>query len=320
MTERILDLSECPAKLRVRYSQLVIEREHTEAVSLPLAEVAVVLVSHPQASLTQAVLAGVAAAGGALVACDGASMPVGMMLPLAGHHVQVARFAAQARASLPVRKRLWKQIVRAKVRAQAAVLAELVGADHGLAALAARVGSGDPTNVEARAARRYWKALFGDGFRRMRSRHDENLLLNYGYAVLRAIVGRALCAAGLHPSLGVHHHHRGNAFCLADDLMEPFRPIVDRTVVQSIHQGVIAPAGEDKETGRPRFELTPAVKRALVGPLLGRVILDGQQTTLFAAASAAASSLAAVFLGETGRLTLPDLTQPPIVPATSPDQ
>jgi len=318
VTERILDLSESPAKLRVRYSQLVIEREHTEAVSLPLAEVAVVLVSHPQASLTQAVLAGLAAAGGALVACDGASMPVGMMLPLAGHHVQAARFAAQARAPLPVRKRLWKQIVRAKVRAQGAVLAELVGADHGLAALSARVGSGDPANVEARAARRYWKALFGEGFRRLRQRPDENLLLNYGYAVLRAIVGRAICAAGLHPSLGVHHHHRGNAFCLADDLMEPFRPIVDRAVVLSLRQGIISPIAE--EEGRHRFELTPEVKRALVAPLIGRVILDGQQTTLFAAASAAAASLAAVFLGENDRLLLPDLTRPPIVPSLAPDE
>lgn len=318
MTERILDLSECPAKLRVRYSQLVIEREHTEAVSLPLAEVAVVLVSHPQASLTQAVLAGVAAAGGALVACDRASLPVGMMLPLNGHHVQAARFAAQARAPLPVRKRLWKQIVRAKVRAQGAVLAELVGADRGLPALAARVGSGDPANVEARAARRYWAALFGDGFRRKRQRADENLLLNYGYAVLRAIVGRAVCAAGLHPSLGVHHHHRGNAFCLADDLMEPFRPIVDRAVVRSIRDGTIRAGGE--EDGRPRYELSPSVKRALIAPLVGRVVLDGRQSTLFAAASAAAASLAAVFLGQADRLTLPDPAEPPIVPSLAPDE
>lgn len=318
MTERILDLSECPAKLRVRYSQLVIQREHTEDVSLPLAEVAVVLVSHPQASLTQAVLAGVAAAGGALVACDGASMPVGMMLPLTGHHVQAARFAAQARASLPVRKRLWKQIVRAKVRAQGAVLAELGGGDCGLTAMAARVGSGDPANVEARAARRYWRALFGDDFRRIRQRCDENLLLNYGYAVLRAIVGRAICAAGLHPSLGIHHHHRGNAFCLADDLMEPFRPVVDRAVVQSIRDQTIRPAGE--EAGRPRYELSPSVKRSLIAPLVGRVNLDGQQNTLFAAASAAAVSLAAVFLGQGDRLALPDLTQPPIVPSLLPDE
>ena len=134
---------------------------------------------------------------------------------------------------MPVCKRLWRQIVRAKIKAQAALLVELRGTDFGLGALVLRVRSGDPSNVEARAARRYWPHVFADlDFRRHRENEDQNILLNYGYAVLRAIIARAICAAGLHPSLGIHHHNRYNAFCLADDLMEPFRPAVDHAVAE----------------------------------------------------------------------------------------
>ena len=156
MINRIVDFSEGPARLRVRYSQLCVQRREDAEVSVPLADLAVVVVSHPQVTYTQAVLSGLAEAGGAFVACNRQHLPVGMLLPLAAHHAQVERFAAQARAPLPMRKRLWRQVVRAKIEAQAAVLEELHGTDHGLRALVPQVRSGDPKNVEARAARRYW--------------------------------------------------------------------------------------------------------------------------------------------------------------------
>jgi CRISPR-associated protein Cas1 len=211
------------------------------------------------------------------------------------HHAQTRRFAAQVRAPLPMRKRLWQQLIRAKIRAQAAALEELYGTDHGLAALVPKVRSGDPANVEARAARRYWAHLFDDHrFRRNPDNEDENLLLNYGYAVLRAIVGRAVCAAGLHPSIGLHHHNRSNPFCLADDLMEPFRPKVDRAVVEYV-------------SSRPGFQgVEASAKQHLIGELSGRYAIEGQQRTLFDTVARLAGSLADVFLGDAEELDMPD--------------
>jgi len=295
MINRIVDFSEGPARLRVRYSQLCVQRGDEAEVSLPMSDLAVMVVSHPQVTYTQAVLSTLLEAGGAFVACNRQHLPVGMLLPLAAHHAQVERFAAQARAPLPMRKRLWQQIVRAKIEAQAAVLEDLHGTDHGLRALVPQVRSGDPKNVEAQASRRYWPRLFADlSFRRDPDNEDQNLLLNYGYAVLRAIVARAICAAGLHPSLGIHHHNRYDTFCLADDLMEPFRPTVDRAVAEyaSTHDAI--------------YGLEPAAKQSIVADLTARYLVDGEQRTLFDTAARMASSLADVFVGNATRLELPD--------------
>jgi len=295
MTDRILDVAEAPARLRVRDRQLVIRRAERPECCVPLADLAVVVVSHPQVSYTQAVLAGLAESGGAFVACDRRHLPVGMLLPLAAHFGQAERFAAQARATLPTKKRLWKQLVRAKIHAQAHTLERLHGTDHGLRALASNVRSGDPANVESWASRRYWPVLFAESsFRRCPDNEDQNLLLNYGYAVLRAIVARAICAAGLHPCLGIHHHNRYDTFCLADDLMEPFRPTVDFAVAEYVgtHD---APYGVER-----------GAKQEMVRALTCRYQLNGQQRTLFDAAARLASSLAEVFLGAGDRLDLPD--------------
>jgi CRISPR-associated protein Cas1 len=207
----------------------------TETQTIPFADIAVLVTSHPQISFTQAALAGLAAAGGMLIVSNEKHLPAAMLLPLSTHSTQTERFARQAAVSLPTRKRAWQQIVQAKLRAQARLLEETTGADQGLRVMAAKVRSGDPDNLEAQAARIYWPALLGkdasgEPFRRDPEGEGINVHLNYGYAVLRAIVARALCASGLHPSLGVHHHNRYDTFCLADDLMEPFRPLVDRVV------------------------------------------------------------------------------------------
>ena len=297
MIERIIDLSDEPARLSVRLGLLVIHRRDQEEVTVPMEEVGVLVVAHRQVTYTHAVLANLASAGGAFIACNEQHMPVGLMLPIAQHHLQAERCAQQATASAPTKKRVWQQLITAKVRAQGRLLDELHKNDRGLVPMAKRVRSGDPDNVEGQAARRYWPALFAPhSFRRDRDADDQNKLLNYGYAVLRAIIARALCAAGLHPSLGVHHHNRYDAFCLADDVMEPFRPIVDRAVARCVF-----------ERG-PDAPLDRQAKAALLAPLMHeRFVLDGEERTLFDVAARTATSLTQVFAGQRKQLLLPDL-------------
>lgn len=261
---------------------------------MPLDDVAVVVASNPQITLTQAVLSGLSAAGAAIISCDERRLPVGMMLPLQGHYSQTERIARQLAAKLPVCKRLWQQVVRSKIEAQAAALRLEIGADGGLPALAKRVRSGDPENVEAQAARRYWLLIFGDrGFRRDREAEDINRVLNYGYAVLRAITARAVCAAGLHPSIGLHHHNRYSQFVLADDLMEPFRVVVDRAAVTI------------GKTWGPSPELDKSVKAELFAALTARFTYEGEARSLFDILARVAASLVGVFNGERRALALP---------------
>lgn len=292
MTDRILDISERPVTLRVNNSLLVLSSGDEAPLTIPLGELAVVIAAHPQITYTHAVLSGLAAANAVFVTCDEKRRPVSMLLPLVAHSLQAERFAAQAAAALPVRKRIWKDIVRAKLLAQGRLLDEKTGSDHGLRAMAARVRSGDPQNIEAQGARAYWKTLFGEvAFRR----HDEdgiNACLDYGYAVLRATTARALCGAGLQPTLGIHHHNRYNPFCLADDLMEPFRPMVDRVVA-----GLCAEHGGE-------FALDRDSKQKLLSVFLGRFTADGESRTLFDWIARSAFSLAAVILGQSAKLEI----------------
>ena len=262
--------------------------------TIPLAEIAVLIAAHPQISFSHAVLSGLAEAGGMFIACNEKRMPCAMLLPLENHSTQTERFHAQANLPLPNRKRLWQQVVKAKIVAQARLLKEHTGQDWGLEMLAATVRSGDPQNVEARAARIYWKNLFGeDGFRRNPDGEGLNPPLNYGYAILRAITARALCAAGLHPSLGIHHHNRYDAFCLADDLMEPFRPLVDCAVAEL----------REQHNGDP--ELDRETRRALLEALLARFAAEGESRTLFDWVSRTASSLAAAIESGEKKLQIP---------------
>ncbi len=294
MTERIIDLSESPAYLKVQNRQLVIAREGTEPVTVPLSEVAAVIAAHPQVKCSQPALAELMGCGGSFIVCDSRSLPVGLMLPLRANTLHTERIAIQASAPLPLRKRLWKQIVSRKILAQAELLNRLRGNDFGLGSIAQTVRSGDPSNREAVASRRYWTALFDDpGFRRRFDAPDQNRLLNYGYAVLRAIMGRAICGSGLHPSLGLHHHHRNNVFCLADDLMEPYRPLVDAAVVDHLQH-----YDGDAELDRPG-------KQALLEAILGRYHADEEVRTLFDLAARTAVSLAKVLQSQADRLDYP---------------
>lgn len=298
MTERIIDISSERVRLSIDLDRLMLTTGN-ETKAIPLCEVSVLILAHPQVSLTQAVLARLMGTGGALVACDDKREPAGLMLPLHGHHLQSERFRRQAEASLPVRKRLWQQIVQAKIAGQARTLGRLRGDCRGLEELVCRVRSGDPQNVEALAARRYWSALFGPDFRRAsqaeQGTNGANVLLNFGYGILRALVGRAICASGLHPALGIHHRNRYDPFPLASDLMEPFRPIIDEAV------------GRFTDLQGPNAPLDRSAKAALLGPLTGRYPLEGEERSLFDIVSRTAASLAAVFIGETDRLTLLEL-------------
>ena len=296
MGDRIVDFSAEPAYLSSRLGLLVIEQKDKPEVTMPFEDIAVLIASHPQVRYSNAVLAQLSLKGGAFIVCDGKYLPVGMLLPLVGHSTQGERFIRQANASEPTCKQLWKQVVQAKVKNQGKLLKELYGNDEGLIALASRVRSGDVENLEGQASRRYWPKIFGDKqFSRDREAEDQNKFLNYGYTVLRAIVARAICGAGLHPSLGIHHHNRYDSFCLADDLMEPFRPIVDKAVVQLV-----------KEKGT-EAELGKEIKAILIGALTARFDLEGESRTLFDILARTASSLAQVFEGKAGELILPDI-------------
>jgi CRISPR-associated protein Cas1 len=296
MTERVLDISEAAARLHVRHAQLVIEPEEGGAVTTPLSELAVLVISHPRVLMTQSVVSGMAENGGSVVICDAKHLPVALMLPLQTHSTQSERFARQALAPLPLRKRLWQQIVKAKIRAQGRLLRELHGSDAGLLAMAERVRSGDASNLESQASRRYWPLLFGDPrFRRGSEGPDQNAHLNYGYAVLRAMVARALCGAGLHPSFGLQHHNRYDAFRLADDVMEPLRPLVDRAVYQWVQEH------------DPQEPLEKEAKAWLVRPMLERYACEGEMRTLFDVLSRVAARLSRCLLEKRHELDLPEI-------------
>jgi len=301
MIDRILDFSEQRVFVRTRLGQLIVSREGAENVSVPLDEIAAVVLAHPTASFTTAALGQLSARGGIAIFCDENNEPAGMVLPLRNHSTQQERMLAQSEASLPLKKRLWQQIVKAKIGSQARLLLDLTGEDAGLLVMADRVHSGDPANVEAQAAQRYWPRIFGEpAFRRKRDGGGPNALLNYGYAVLRAVTARAICAAGLHPSLALHHSNRYDTFCLADDLMEPFRPLVDAVVVE-----IVAESGFETK-------LTPPVKRELIGSVVARYWFSGEQRTLFDWLASLCSSLAQVYLGQSTRLQIPEIHRAPV--------
>lgn len=295
MTNRVIDISESAARLKVRQKQLLIELGDERARSIPLEDMGVLVVSHPSVIMSHAVLAGLAENGAIFVGCDRARMPTAMLLPLQSHHLQAERFRWQAQAPLTTCKRIWQQIVRAKIAAQGRALRDFHGDDKGLAGMVRRVRSGDPDNVEAQASRRYWTALFGEAFRRDRDAPGPNRYLNYGYAVLRAIVARGICAAGLHPALGIHHHNRYSGFPLADDLMEPYRPLVDRAVYRLV-----------QESGA-EAELVPETKAVLIAALLERYPFEGEQRSLFELTTRTAVSLACIFNKIEKKLVVPEL-------------
>ena len=230
MIGRVIEIAENGRHLARARGFLTVSADRVEIGRVPIDDVGAVIASAHGITYSNSLLAALAERCIPLVVCGSNHMPAAFLWTADGHYEQAGRMADQAAASKPLRKRLWAQIVRAKILGQGATL-EAVGAPHGgFYLLSRKVRSGDPDNVEAQAARRYWPLLFGDEFRRDRRESGVNAMLNYAYTVLRAGAARAVMAAGLHPALGLAHRQRGNAFALADDLMEPFRPVADLLV------------------------------------------------------------------------------------------
>ncbi len=243
---------------------------------------------------THAVPAALMEAKVPFICCDGKHQPSGLLLPLCANSTQTERFRLQTELGEPARKRLWKQIVRAKIRGQAFVL-DFLKKRNPLEALQQRVKSGDPDNIEAQAARYYWPLLFGQGFERRRDAGGINARLNYGYAIIRAMTARALVGAGLHPSLGLNHHNRYDAYCLASDMMEPFRPLVDLAVASL------------KDENAEKEELCAESKRHIIARLNKRLLVENEIRTLDDCVIRAGESLMGVIMGNHKTLWLPHM-------------
>ena len=296
MIRKTVELATPGTHLSVANRQLVVERPDLPKATLPIEDLGVVIVDDSRATYTQSVFLSLLESGATVLVAGRDHLPAGMMLPLDAHHVQTERHRAQVEASAPVRKRAWQAIVRAKITQQASVLTHFTGSDDGLALIARRVRSGDPDNREAQAAQRYWPRLFGKDFRRDRHREGINALLNYGYAVVRAAVARGVVAVGLIPSLGVHHRHRANPFCLADDLVEPYRPYVDWRVRHLVGtDGVSSRSLAERET---RAELLQLLSET--------VHVGGHRKPLLLAIHASAASLCRTLTGGERTLALPE--------------
>lgn len=306
MIKRTLEISQQPAHLCVRHKQLQLKRDGELIGSTPCEDVGVVVVDHPQTTYTHQALTSLAENGAVVVFCGHDHLPVAIMLPLTQHGEVVWRLKDQISASQPLKKRLWQQLVIAKIKAQASNLTVNSPGFRRLNHLAGKVRSGDPSNIEAQAAKVYWQTWLQASrnddktpsrFRRDTNADGLNACLNYGYAVLRASLGRAIVAAGLQPSLGVFHQNRSNAFCLADDLIEPFRPLVDRRVRE-------ISAIMDAEEG-----LTQPIKAKLLSLLTYQMQINGDTGTqtgpLMVMTHRLVASLVRCYSGDATRLEIP---------------
>ena len=294
MIGRIVEIADDRRHLFVNRGFMVVrdtEGERKELGQVPLDDIAAVIANAHGITYTNNLLVALAERGAPFVLCAANHNAVGMLLTLDGHHVQAHRIEAQINASQPTHKRLWAAVVKSKLEQQAAAL-EATGAPTApLTELVRKVKSGDPDNVEGQGARRYWGLLFGSEFRRNQDGDGINALLNYGYTVVRSATARAVVAAGLHPSIGLHHSNDGNAMRLVDDLMEPFRPIIDLKVWQ------LQRAGES--------HVTPDTKRALVRTLYDDMQSSAGATPVMVCMQKLAVSLAQVYVGERDKLDLP---------------
>lgn len=296
MIGRVVEVASDGRHLAVSRGFMTISAEGKEVGRVPLDDIGVLLCHAHGLTYSNNLFVELSQRGAAIVLCGPNHMPLAWVWPLEGHHVQARRMRHQLQASEPLCKRLWQTLVRAKINQQGAVLERMGKSDGAFAMLARKVRSGDPENIEAQAARRYWPLLMGEQFRRDRNGNGRNSMLNYGYTVLRAGVARAVVSAGLHPSIGLHHANRGNSMCLVDDLMEPFRPLVDCIVAR------LVAAGES--------EVTPSVKSALAHMLSLDMVTDRGTTPVSTCLERLATSLATAFESGKPELELPERALP----------
>lgn len=308
MIKRTLSFSN-PAYLSLQNGQMVIKLPEVEKANLPdsfkkastttipVEDIGVIVLDDKQVTITQGLLEALLENNSAVITCDNSHLPVGLLLPLCGNTTQNERFRNQLDASLPLQKQLWQQTIQCKIRNQAATLKKNCDAQvRNMLVWANDVKSGDSDNLEARAAAYYWKNIFPSipGFVRGREEEPPNNLLNYGYAILRAVIARALVISGLLPTIGIHHHNRYNSYCLADDIMEPYRPYVDELVIKIIQRGI------------NYTEVTKEIKRELLTIPVTEVIMGGKRSPLMIAAGQTTSSLYKCFSGESRKILYPE--------------
>lgn len=300
MLKRTLFFSN-PYYLHTRNEQLVIANKETEQETVaPIEDLGFVVLDHPQLTISYSAMQKLAANNVAVIYCDDKHLPASMLLSLDAHHTQNERFRQQLEASEPLKKQLWKQTIEVKITNQARLLEKYSSHEQALHRLAANVGSGDTTNREGQAARIYWQHVFAPFIGPMeRDRYGAppNNLLNYGYALLRAATARALAGAGLLCTLGIHHHNRFNAFALADDIMEPYRPFVDELVIHSML------------TGLPGDELTTKDKAQMLKIMAVDTQMPDGISPLMIALNTTASSLVQCFAGERRKLVYPSILE-----------
>jgi CRISPR-associated protein Cas1 len=275
---------------------MIIERKEEEKISIPIEDIGVVILDHPQITISQVCIARLLENNAALVTCNEKHMPLGLLLNLEGNSIQTKKFKAQIEAGLPLKKQLWRQTIKAKILNQATLLQKRGMVAEILLNLAGKVKSGDAENAEGVAAKYYWQKLMPDDFIRGRYEGGMNNFLNYGYAILRAVVARSIVGTGLLPALGIFHRNQYNAYCLADDIMEPYRPFIDELIVSH-------PAFLEKE------ELDMEAKKTLLGIPTLDVVMDGKTSPLMIAVQRTTASLSRCYHAEDSVILYPSLLQ-----------
>lgn len=286
-----------PAYLSTKNEQLVIAYPEPDkpGKTVPIEDIGIIVLENQQITITNGLVDKLVNNNAAIVNCNKQHLPVGMVLPLNGHTEQNERFRVQLNASVPLKKNLWQQTIQAKITNQAGLLRERGIHTDNMLHWAKKVTSGDAQNHEARAAAYYWQTLFDhlEGFTRFRGGMPPNNLLNYGYAIIRAVCARALVGSGLLPTLGIHHANKYNAYCLADDIMEPYRPYVDVIVAHLVDN-------YDDLT-----ELTPSMKRELLKAPAMDVVIEGKKSPLMVGMSRTTNSLYECFAGQRRKILYP---------------
>ena len=293
MIKRVLCF-ENPARLSLKLAQMVVELQDVTR-TLPIEDIGVVILDHKQITITHALIDALLANNVAIVTSNDKHLPVGLMLPLDGNTLQSERFRTQVDASAPLKKQMWQQTIVAKILGQAHVLGTQLIEHNNMLKWAKDVRSGDTENMEARAAAFYWRNMFEkDEFIRDPQGLPPNNLLNYGYSIVRAMMARALVGAGLLPTLGIHHHSRYDAYCLADDIMEPYRPFVDMKVLEMWKNGGIT------------SDISSDQKRELLGITTMDVNISGHRSPMMLAIQTTAQSVQKCFSGEARKIIYPD--------------
>ena len=310
MVKRTLCFSN-PAYLSLKNGQLVIKMPELENVksvpdsfkqefvkTIPIEDIGVLVIDNQQVTFTQGIMEALLENNSAVITCDSRHLPTGLLLPLSSNTTQTERFRYQIDASQPLKKQLWQQTVQCKIRNQAAVLHQSTGTVvKNMLVWANDVKSGDSDNLEGRAAAYYWRNLFPQlpDFTRSADGISPNNMLNYGYAILRAVIARSLVTSGMLPTLGIHHHNRYNAYCLADDIMEPYRPYVDKLVIDLVGEIGFAE------------EIDTSIKTKLLQIPVTEVFIGGQRSPLMVAAQQTTASLFKCFSGELRKIAYPEI-------------